>query len=138
MECVIKLLRKEFDYRCPLTVAQVLSRIFAILLITCYTVKCKLLSAFSFFVERLQIKRSSSVFLNSKAEGRIWYCISQVFARGFAEKKFLFVHDLIQVNTNNLNYRLKDSFSQSLKYYYPLRLIAMMIEHSFQIDDAYS
>ncbi|KAG0587556.1 hypothetical protein KC19_2G173300 [Ceratodon purpureus] len=42
VECVIKLLRKEFDYRCPLTVAQ-------------------------------------------------------VFARGFAEKKFLFVHDLIQM-----------------------------------------
>lgn len=42
VECVIKLLRKEFEYRCPLTVAQ-------------------------------------------------------IFARGFAEKKFLFVHDLIQM-----------------------------------------
>ncbi|KAH9559020.1 hypothetical protein CY35_06G037300 [Sphagnum magellanicum] len=42
VECVMKLLRKEFDYRCPLTVAQ-------------------------------------------------------IFARGFAEKKFLFVHDVIQM-----------------------------------------
>jgi hypothetical protein len=43
VECVMKLLRKEFDYRCPLTVAQ-------------------------------------------------------IFAKGFAEKKFLFVHDVIQVS----------------------------------------
>ncbi|CAM6075929.1 unnamed protein product [Sphagnum tenellum] len=42
VECVMKLLRKEFDYRCPLTVAQ-------------------------------------------------------IFAKGFAEKKFLFVHDVIQM-----------------------------------------
>nr|XP_024400709.1 uncharacterized protein LOC112294470 isoform X2 [Physcomitrium patens] len=53
VECVMKLLRKEFEYRCPLTIAQ-------------------------------------------------------IFGRGFAEKKFLFVHDLIQDRFLNIFDLLRD------------------------------